>query len=59
MKSSEEVLAAVEAHRDYIAGQTLASRFTTGPTNDDSAEAFEHTADVEGRPVTVRLHREI
>ena len=46
------VLHALEANRDYVAGETLATELHTGPAPDD---AFRQQAMIDGRPVTVGI----
>jgi isoleucyl-tRNA synthetase len=58
IKTSGDVEAAVRTHAAYIAGQTLAE-LTIGTDESDSAEMFEATTDIEGKPVAVRLRRNI
>jgi isoleucyl-tRNA synthetase len=56
-----DVRHAVDTHRTYIAGQTLASTLVLAPEGSDlaSAELFEAEGDVEGTTVRVRLRRAI
>ncbi len=48
---------AAEAHRDYIAAQTLADELTIGPDRSDNAAMFDTTGEIEGDTISLRLRR--
>jgi isoleucyl-tRNA synthetase len=51
--SSTELRAALEAHLDYVAGETLATTATFGPIPGAASEAL----DLDGHPLTVHLKK--
>jgi isoleucyl-tRNA synthetase len=51
---SEPLRKAIDAHRDYIAGETLATSWAAGPLN---GQAHRATVQVEGQPLTIELAR--
>src|SRR5262249_10134233 len=46
--------AAIEAHRDYIAGETLTTQWATAPLDADSPTAQVR---IEGQPLTIQLRK--
>jgi isoleucyl-tRNA synthetase len=54
--AGEAVGAALEAHGDYIASETLAASVTAGRA-DDGADVATSDAAIEGEPVVVALRR--
>jgi len=52
--TGEQLRAAIDAHRDYIAGETLTKQWATEPIGDGAASA---EVKVEGAPLTIQLRR--
>jgi isoleucyl-tRNA synthetase len=52
-----DLTAAFEAHRDTIAGETLATEITVGPVEDGEQFAFRQEASADGRSLEVALRR--
>jgi isoleucyl-tRNA synthetase len=51
---SAKLQQAIEAHRGYIAGETLATRWAEGPLN---GEAYQAKVSVDGQPLTIQLRK--
>ena len=51
--TSAELRSALEAHLDYVAGETLATTATFGPLPGAASEAL----DLDGHPLTIHLCR--
>jgi isoleucyl-tRNA synthetase len=51
---SPNLAQAIDAHRDYIAGETLTARWAAGPLDGDAATA---NVRVEGQPLTIALRK--
>jgi isoleucyl-tRNA synthetase len=50
---SEQLRAAIEAHRDYIAAETQAVEWLTAPP----ADGYTTTVKVDGQPLTIALRK--
>jgi isoleucyl-tRNA synthetase len=51
---SAKLQQAIEAHRGYIAGETLTTRWAEGPLN---GEAYQAKVSVDGQPLTIQLRK--
>jgi isoleucyl-tRNA synthetase len=52
--SSDKLKQAIDAHKDYIAGETLATKWATGPLN---GAAHEASVDIDGQPLKIALQK--
>jgi isoleucyl-tRNA synthetase len=52
VEAGDPILEALEAHRDYVSAETLATQLRTGPVPDD---AFRQEAVIDGQRVTVGI----
>ena len=59
IKTTGDVAEAIAEHCDYIASQTLTSKFTHGNDESDTAEMYETTVSIEDTSVKLRLRRNI
>src|SRR5205085_2187429 len=50
--ASDRLRQAIDAHKDYIAGETLATKWATAPVNGESHQA---NVNVDGQPLTIAL----